>query len=151
MNKVTKFLFIHHFLCSICSVVASNYPQDALSCYNTLSPRGKVICPRDRNHVCIKEEAKMGRGECGTTYSYQEDVWDRKLKQCVYRKCASMCPMRKTLFFNSTPIEEQDVLGNVQYERRTFCCNGDLCNNGKTLSWLPSFLAIVTLFLLFLG
>ena len=63
----------------------------------------------------------MGRGECGTSEIYPHDRWDKKLKQCVYRKCGHQCPEDITVYFNSS-----NPLRN--YTRNIYCCEGDLCN-----------------------
>ena len=110
---------------------STKYPQDALKCYATLKvPDKKLVCPYDRNAFCVKEQAMMNRGECGITSEYPNDEWDKKLSQCVYRKCSATCPTNQTRYF-------QDKNGpSKSFERKTFCCTGDLCNtaSGKLLS-----------------
>mmetsp|Transcript_28663 Transcript_28663/g.42197 ORF Transcript_28663/g.42197 Transcript_28663/m.42197 type:complete len:162 (-) Transcript_28663:1191-1676(-) len=95
------------------------YPHDALRCFATLAePNHKILCPESRNNYCIKEVANTTRRYCGSTIAYPNDVWDIKLGQCIYRKCAASCPNRTKLFGS----------GEKTYGRRSYCCNTDLCN-----------------------
>lgn len=125
---------------------AKSYPKDALECYATLSPKGQLICPRDRMNFCIKEQAMMGRGECGTSNIYPHDSWDKKLKQCVYRKCGHKCPGEQIRIFNSTNGPQKE------YSRNIYCCEGDLCNSsyGFTSAWL-CILCVLTLTFMFVA
>ena len=70
----------------------------------------------------------MGRGECGNSDVYPHDMWDKKLKQCVYRKCAATCPETRKKYFNSTKGYR------TEYERNIYCCQGDFCNTSSNLN-----------------
>ena len=71
---------------------------------------------------------------------YGRDVWDRKLAQCVYRKCASICPSpeddRGRTFGggddSSTLLEKMPT---PVFNRTSYCCDTNLCNQAaKELS-----------------
>ena len=80
----------------IVSVAAGNekrYPQEALQCLASAvqsQQDGMIICPQGSN-FCVKEVINATRADCGAvkgTTHFGRDVWDVKLAQCVYRKCA---------------------------------------------------------------
>ncbi|KAL9191396.1 hypothetical protein ACHAXT_001102 [Thalassiosira profunda] len=122
--------------------------EEILQCYASSAlesqPDGKIICPVGTS-FCIKEVVNAtSRSDCGTvegTY-YGRDVWDRKLGQCVYRKCSSTCPtveQDRTRTFGGD--EEDFLLGKLPtpvFNRTSYCCDTNLCNgaDGRGLSAL---------------
>ena len=140
------------FLITICILLISivQSQEESLQCYATSALEsqkdGVIICPEGANNVCIKEVINAtSRAECGSIEGpyYNRDVWDQKLAQCVYRKCASRCPTveeDKTRTFGGDKDdlgqeEESAKLGQSPptpiFNRTSYCCNTDVCNVGK--------------------
>jgi len=102
---------------------------------------GVIICPAGSNQVCIKEVINAtSRADCGNIEGpyYNRDTWDRKLAQCVYRKCASRCPtleedMARTFGGDDDDRGQAEASTKLQprpiFNRTSYCCNDtDLCN-----------------------
>ena len=94
-----------------------------LTCFATLSPYSKVICPKDRSNFCLKEYTNSSRQECGSSSHHPFDQWDIKEPGglCVYRKCSASCPNETKTF-----IGRNGVINS----RSSACCASDLCNEG---------------------
>lgn len=109
---------------------SSSYPKNALECYASASPRGHIICPRDRNDFCVKEVVSSQRSLCGKSIDHPFDQWDIKEPGglCVYKKCASAeyCSMSK----NRTLTFSNDGENHTRY---TLCCSENLCNSANRL------------------
>ncbi len=97
-----------------------------LTCFATLSPYSKVICPQDRLNYCVKEYTNSSRQECGTSSQHPFDMWDVKEPGglCVYRKCAATCPNASKTFIGRN---------GVVNSRSSACCTSNLCNHGNRL------------------
>ncbi len=117
--------------------------DEFLQCYANSALKaqknGKIVC-HDGSHYCIKEVINATRrSECGLG-KHSNDVWDRKLGQCVYRKCSQTCPSfaeDQLRDFNAT----DDAFGSsvLTFNRTSFCCNDtNLCNEamGKSCNFL---------------
>eukprot|EP00986_Skeletonema_menzelii_P001594 scaffold419_cov147-Skeletonema_menzelii.AAC.8 len=108
--------------------------KDFLQCYANSalqSNGGKVICHAG-SHFCVKEVTNATRrSDCGIG-KHSTDVWDRKLGQCVYRKCSSTCPSLaedRLRDFNVT----DDAFGSVRsFNRTSSCCDTNLCNAARS-------------------
>ena len=114
------------------------YANSALESKNN----GKIICHAGSN-FCIKEVVNATRrSDCGLG-KHSNDVWDRKLGQCVYRKCSQACPsfeQDRLRDFNVT----DDAFGSVRtFNRTSFCCDTNLCNAAMSKSC--NFLITVTI------
>jgi len=123
-----------------------NYPQEALQCYASSAlqsqKEGKIICPVG-SQVCIKQVINTtSRADCGTIEGthFGRDVWDRKLAQCVYRKCGSKCPSidedEARIFGGDTENggTSSKLLGKMPtpvFNRTSYCCNTNLCNQAS--------------------
>ncbi|KAL3779843.1 hypothetical protein HJC23_005769 [Cyclotella cryptica] len=121
------------------------YPQQALQCYASSALKsqkdGIIICPADRSNYCIKEVINAtSRADCGTVPGiyYGRDVWDIKLAQCVYRKCAAKCPSveedRKRLFGGGSESNPK-----LYFNRTSYCCQDNLCNSGRRQRMIAAF------------
>jgi hypothetical protein len=119
----------------IVSVAAGNekrYPQEALQCFASAvqsQKDGMIICPQGSN-FCVKEVTNATRADCGavkgTTY-FGRDVWDVKLAQCVYRKCAHTCSsMAERFFVGYGHGKDKDV-----FSRTSYCCETNMCNRAN--------------------
>jgi hypothetical protein len=117
----------------IVSVAGGNvkrYPQEALQCFASSALQsqkdGIIICPQGSN-VCVKEFINATRANCGAlkgTTHFGRDVWDAKLAQCVYRKCARTCSsVVERLFVGDGHGQGKDV-----FSRTSSCCETNLCN-----------------------
>lgn len=97
---------------------------NSLTCFATLAPANKIICPNGRNQFCVKEFVNSTRRECGSSFEYRNDVWDVKEPAglCVYRKCASSCTNETVNF------EGRDGSMN---SRKSVCCSTSLCNSAS--------------------
>ena len=123
--------------------------EESLQCYATSAlesqKEGVIICPEGSNNVCIKEVINAtSRSDCGSIEGpyFGRDVWDRKLAQCVYRKCASRCPTLEEDMTRTFGGDEDD-LGQAEastklgqppttiFNRTSYCCNTDLCNESR--------------------
>ena len=140
-----KFVTLLAVLTTAVGANKTAYPQEALQCYASSALKsqkdGAIICPMDRNNFCIKEVINAtNRADCGTvpgTY-YGRDVWDVKLAQCVYRKCASTCPSREddeARVFGG-PVDSISSAGTLSlpmpyFNRTSYCCEDNLCNSGE--------------------
>ena len=87
---------------------------------------GKIICPRSAQY-CVKETTNATRrSECGVG-KHSTDVWDRKVGQCVYRKCSDRCTT-----FEEDKLRHFNVIDtngmSRTYNRTSFCCDSNLCN-----------------------
>lgn len=131
-------------IAAIVSVAAGNeqrYPQEALQCFASSALQsqkdGMIVCPRGSD-VCVKDVINATRADCGkkgTTY-FGRDVWDVKLAQCVYRKCAQTCPSSRVFVGDS---QHKDVFGRTSY-----CCETNLCNRAdRTLGKFPISVLVV--------
>jgi len=99
-----------------------------------------IICPAGSNQVCIKEVINAtSRADCGNIEGpyYNRDTWDRKLAQCVYRKCASRCPTleedrERTFGGDEDDLGQAEASTKLQptpiFNRTSYCCNTNLCN-----------------------
>ena len=151
------------------STTAEQYPQEALQCYASsaleVQKDGIIICPRGSS-VCIKEVVShsclcrcflvndhsltlfqintTSRASCvsveGSPY-FDHDIWDRKLAQCVYRKCASRCPTKEE---DREKIFDED---DDRFNRTSYCCDTNLCNSTdrKLCGWGLVILLLVIL------
>lgn len=136
-------------LITVCLLLISIVQSESRQCYATSALEsqkdGVIICPAGSNQVCIKEVINAtSRADCGNIEGpyYNRDTWDRKLAQCVYRKCASRCPTLEEDRARTFGGDE-DVLGQAEastklqptpiFNRTSYCCNDtDLCNeSGK--------------------
>ena len=82
-------------------------------------------------------QVNASRADCGNvegTY-YQRDAWDRRLAQCLYRKCAPACPtfqeQEKREIFSRPEINfagDSEVGEDLFWKRTTYCCTENLCN-----------------------
>jgi len=113
-----------------------------LTCFATLAPESKIICPQDRNQFCMKEFVNSTRRECGSTSEYPNDAWDVKEPGgglCVYRKCASSCTNETVSF------EGRD--GSLN-SRKSVCCSTNLCNIASShrihaaIGWMTIIIAL---------
>jgi hypothetical protein len=80
----------------------------------------------------------MSRSDC-----FGRDVWDRKLAQCVYRKCSATCPIveevkAKTLGEgeNATSSAPSSTPPEPSLNRTSYCCQDNLCNDGERKAFL---------------
>ena len=105
--------------------IAVKATENNLTCFATLAPQNKIICPQDRNNFCMKEFVNSTRRECGSTSEYPNDFWDIKEPGglCVYRKCSSSCP-NETVHFAGRD-------GSLN-SRKSVCCRTNLCNSGSS-------------------
>ena len=122
------------------------YPQEALQCFASSAIQsqkdGAIICPIG-TEFCIKEVINAtSRADCGTIEGSKylgRDVWDRKLAQCVYRKCSTKCPTveedRQRIFGGDEEIASSSsslkLLGQLPkpvFNRTSYCCDSNLCN-----------------------
>eukprot|EP00984_Skeletonema_dohrnii_P004226 scaffold1493_cov104-Skeletonema_dohrnii-CCMP3373.AAC.2 len=92
---------------------------------------GKIICPLGSNY-CIKETTSATRrADCGLG-KHSTDVWDRKLGQCVYRKCGVKCPSFEEDQLRDFVTDDQ----TRTFNRTSFCCNDtNLCNAARSNSY----------------
>lgn len=128
---------------------SSSYPKNALECYASASPRGHIICPKDRNDFCVKEVVSSQRSFCGKSIDHPFDQWDIKEPGglCVYKKCASAeycsTSTNRTLTFNNN---------GKNHTRYTLCCSDNLCNSANLLYRIGvgSILTVITAFTLFI-
>eukprot|EP01082_Thalassiosira_pseudonana_P010982 g9936.t1 g9936 contig4:911082-911582(+) len=162
MNTLLVLLFLSAALAG--DAAQHNYPQTALQCYASSAINsqkdGSIICPQDRNNVCIKEVINSSRADCGNaegTPYFGRDVWDIKLAQCVYRKCAAECPtleedQARTFggdYFvvgsaSTTSIGRQQT---PVFNRTSYCCTDNLCNSGeRTMTTFMTSLSMLWLF-----
>jgi hypothetical protein len=119
----------------IVSVAAGNekrYPQEALQCLASAvqsQKDGMIICPQGSN-FCVKEVINATRADCGAvkgTTHFGRDVWDVKLAQCVYRKCAHTCSsMAERFFVGYGHGKDKGV-----FSRTSCCCETNLCNRAN--------------------
>lgn len=123
-------MFIHYFIFlavvyHVTPVQSSVREHNNLSCFATLSPYDKVICPQDRLNFCVKEYTNSSRKECGTSSQHPFDQWDVKEPGglCVYRKCADSCPNQTKTFIGRN--------GEVN-SRSSACCASSLCNQASS-------------------
>ena len=126
---------------------AEQYPQEALQCYASsaleVQKDGIIICPRGSS-LCIKEVVSPTcLCRCFFVYNHSlvlfqinttsraacvdRDVWDRKLAQCVYRKCSSRCPTKED--------DREKIFGedDDRFNRTSYCCDTNLCNADRKL------------------
>lgn len=136
------------------------YPQEALQCFASSAiesqKNGKIICPRDRNRFCIKEVINAtSRADCGTIPGthFGRDVWDKRLAQCVYRKCANDCPTEeedRARIFGGVNGESSsfELLGRMPppvYNRTSYCCDSNLCNSGNEAVTQVGFISVLSI------
>ena len=121
--------------------------EESLQCFATSALEsqkdGVIICPEGSNNVCIKEVINTtSRADCGSVTGpyFGRDVWDRKLAQCVYRKCASRCPTleedrTRTFGGDEDDLGQAEASSKLQptpiFNRTSYCCNTDICNVGE--------------------
>lgn len=127
------------------------YPQEALECYASSAVQsqkeGKLICPPGTT-VCVKEVINAtSRADCGAVEGphFGRDVWDIKLAQCVYRKCAAACPSAgddAPRAFGGGDPEERGGLPAPVFNRTSYCCETNLCNHAATSRRLASWLTV---------
>ncbi len=142
------------------SLSERRYPQEALQCFASSAIEsqkdGKIICPRDRNRFCIKEVINASsRSDCGTVPGthFGRDVWDKRLAQCVYRKCAYECPTEEEDRARMFGGEEGGssslkLLGKIPpplYNRTTYCCDSNLCNSGNEAAKQVGFILVLSI------
>ncbi len=111
-----------------------------IQCFATSAQaNGKIICPLGSTY-CIKEVTNATRrADCGLVGKHSTDVWDRKLGQCVYRKCSRFCPSLEDDKLRDFNVTEADIGSPI---RTSFCCNTTLCNAARSNSY--SFLFVMT-------
>ena len=114
---------------SVAAVNEKRYPQEALQCFvSALQSQkdGMIVCPQGRI-FCVKEVINATRADCGAvkgTTHFGRDVWDVKLAQCVYQKCAYTCSsMAERIFVGDGHGKDKDVFG-----RTSHCCETNQCN-----------------------
>ena len=143
------------------TAIEQNYPQESLQCYSTSALQsqkdGEIICPIGST-VCVKEVANASsRGDCGTVKDskyYGRDVWDRKLAQCIYRKCASRCPTLEEDLARTFGGDNEDESLSLQlgrlptpvFNRTSYCCDTNLCNKADKMSVGMIFISLAFIF-----
>ena len=139
-------------LITICLLLISivQSQEESLQCYATSALQSQkdsvIICPIGSNNVCIKEVVNAtSRADCGSIEGpyFGRDVWDRKLAQCIYRKCASRCPTpeedrARTFGGDEDDLGQEEASSKLAgqpptqiFNRTSYCCNTDLCNEGE--------------------
>ena len=87
-------------------------------------------------------QVNASRADCGNVEGpyYKRDIWDRKLAQCVYRKCAPACPTlqeQEREIFSRPEINYEDysriIAKDMLWNRTAYCCTENLCNAGAKL------------------
>ncbi len=113
------------FITTTTFIAVKAIENNNLTCFATLAPENKIICPEGRNKFCMKEFVNSTRRECGTTSEYPNDDWDIKQPGglCVYRKCSSSCPNETVNFVGRD--------GSVN-SRKSVCCTTNLCNSASS-------------------
>ncbi len=126
----------------------SSSGDEFLQCYANSAlesqKNGKIVCHAGSQY-CIKEVVNATRrSDCGLGI-HSNDVWDRKLSQCVYRKCSQTCPSfaeDQLRDFNVT----DDAFGlSRTFNRTSFCCDANLCNAamGKSFTFLITVTVVI--------
>jgi hypothetical protein len=118
------------------------YPQNALECHASASPKGRTICPKDRNDFCVKEVVSSPRNLCGESIDHPFDKWDIKEPGglCVYKKCASQ---KYCVSSNNRTVTFRNK--GTNHTRLILCCSGNLCNAAYLLPLILPISVTVTL------
>ena len=131
---------------SVAAVNEKRYPQAALQCFASSALQsqkdGIIICPMGSN-FCVKEVINATRADCGAVEGktqFGRDVWDVKLAQCVYRKCAPTCSSLAERMF----VEDGHGKDKNAFSRTSYCCETNLCNRAnRTFGELSTLVAII--------